>query len=1005
MVLVRATTDPGGFGLPDLDPADHAALETHGRAWLTKTWEHPQVRSAVRVASPDLAASLDRWVIAGGPATIRDVRRAVLSLASYVKRWQGRATPFGSFAGVTAARIGPAAVRIGTGHRSIARVDAEWLTDVVAWLDAHRLLRSRVAVVAASTARVRDGRLIVPRRTGTGEHLPGPLRDATVRYTRPVRTALAAARAPIPFAQLEADLTHAYPTASREAICNVLHGLIDQGALITSLRPAMTAVDGLAHLITVLRYALDSEILPGLADVADLLTRLERIGTDITAHNAGDTAAADRAAATMAEVVGVASRPCMAHDVRLDADVSVPAQVLAEAERAAGVLLRMVTQPFGTGAWLDYHAEFRRRYGPGAIVPVTELVSEAGLGYPSGFLGSTKARPGWRMITERDVALLRLIEQAYMDQAEEIVLTDADVNALTFGDAAAMVPPDRIELGFALHATDTAAIDRGDYRLCVTGAPAVPTSMAGRFGYLLDDEDRDRLAAGYADASGEALAVQVAFPPRRPRNENVTRTLAYLPHIVSVGDHPDGTAGPVIGVEDLAVTADAEQMYLVQASTGRRIVPRISHALELTVQTPPLARFLAEVADARTAAFSPFDVGAARNLTYIPRIRYRRTVLAPARWVLEAADLPELGEWLRRWRVPARIVASTGVLRLPLDLDQPLDRAMLTVQLKKTPRIELLEGAPADGFGWSQGRPVEFLLPMRVAVSRPLPVTTPPGRTHPPGTDLVLAAQLAGDPARFDDVLTGHLPGFVDGLDGLVDRWWVTRTRDLIRVEADQHLTVIVRLHGLDGWAPVARAFGEFAESLTRAALPGQLTFTSYNEHPGRYGHGGALEAAERVFAADTVAAIAQLRVAGSSGIPPQAVAAASMAHLAAAFAPDPVTGYRALLTRLPQGSGQVDRTLAAHVHRLADPTDGYRAVRELPDGQALAEAWSDRDAALAGYYRAVSEQREADSVLRSLLHEHHRRAVIIDTEAERDTGRLARAAAMRRLALAGAAR
>ncbi|WP_232835593.1 lantibiotic dehydratase [Actinocorallia populi] len=1004
MILVRATTDPGGFDLPDLDPADHLALETDGRAWLIKTWEHPQIRSALSEASPDLAEALDRWTLSDDAATVRDVQRAILSLAGYLKRWQGRATPFGLFAGVTTARSGPTAVRFGTGHRSIARADAEWLTDVITRLDAHRLLRSRLTVVAVGTATVRDGRLIVPRRTATGERLPGPLRDATVRYTRPVQTALADSRTPIPFAQLEADLLHAYPTASREAICNVLHGLIDQGALITNLRPAMTVVDGLTHLITVLRQALGDEAGPGLDDVAELLAQLEHIGADIAAHNTGDATAADCAITTMAGV-NVASRPCLAHDVRLDADVSIPAHVLAEAERAAGVLLRVVSQPFGTGAWLDYHTEFRHRYGPGALVPVTELVSEAGLGYPSGFLGSTKARPGWRMITERDVALLRLIERAHMDQAEEITLTDADVNALTFGDAAATVPPDRIELAFTLHATDTTAIDRGEYRLRVTGAPAVPTSMAGRFGHLLDDENRARLAVGYTDASSEALAVQLVFPPRRPRNENVTRTPAYLPHIVPIGDHPDSTAETMIGIEDLAVTADAEQMYLVQASTGRRITPRIPHALELTVQTPPLARFLAEVAGARTAAFSPFDVGAARNLVYIPRIHYQRTVLAPARWVLEAADLPELETWLRRWRVPARVVVNTGALRLPLDLGQPLDRALLTAQLKKTLRIELLEDAPPDGFGWSHGRPVEFLLPMRVAVPRPLPTTTPPGKTYPPGTGLVLAAQLAGDPARFDDILTGHLPVFFSGLDGLVDRWWTTRTRDLIRVEADHHLMVIVRLHDPDGWAPAAHAFGEFAKAMSRAGLPSRLTFTSCHEHPGRYGHDDALDAAERVFAADTIAAIAQLQAAQSSGIPPQALAAASMAHLAAAFAPDPVTGYRALLTRLPRGSGPIDRTLTAHVHRLADPTDGYQAVQDLSDGQALAEAWAARDIALTDYHRTVSKQREPNSVLRSLLHEHHRRAVIIDTEVERDTGRLARAAAMRRLALDGAVR
>jgi hypothetical protein len=41
-------------------------------------------------------------------------------------------------------------------------------------------------------------------------------------------------------------------------------------------------------------------------------------------------------------------------------------------------------------------------------------------------------------------------------------------------------------------------------------------------------------------------------------------------------------------------------------------------------------------------------------------------------------------------------------------------------------------------------------------------------------------------------------------------------------------------------------------------------------------------------------------------------------------------------------------------------------------------------------------------TVLRTLLHEHHMRALGIDPDLERQTGRHARAAALRRLALDG---
>jgi thiopeptide-type bacteriocin biosynthesis protein len=157
------------------------------------------------------------------------------------------------------------------------------------------------------------------------------------------------------------------------------------------------------------------------------------------------------------------------------------------------------------------------------------------------------------------------------------------------------------------------------------------------------------------------------------------------------------------------------------------------------------------------------------------------------------------------------------------------------------------------------------------------------------------------------------------------------------------------------------------------------------------------------VFATDSTAAITQLTAARQSGIPAQALAAASMARLAASFAPDPHTGYRSLLECLRQEHGPLDRTLRDHTLAVADPDDGYHALHNLPGGAAVAGAWRARDTALRAYHHALAQQHWAPStVLRTLLHEHHVRAVGVDPTFEKETGRLARAVALRSLALAG---
>ena len=1028
-VLIRASTDPGDLDCrPPPDVTDPATTRQEASAWLVAQWSRPDVREAIAMASPDLAACVRRVLDpdADRPTTAA-VRRVVLATISYLLRWQRRSTPFGLFAGVTTTTIGPAVAKISEGHRVIARADADWLALVVERLEQHHGLRRKLMVVADSAGIIRDGRFIVAGLPRPGERTLGPLCESSTRFTPAVRLVLTCAACPVRFDQLVAQIAAQLPHIAAARIETMLHGLIDGHVLITGLRPPMTTVDALAHVIETLRAA-DGE---HLSEVASALCQLDEIHAQLTRHNSVADAhqAAPIRAAVRATMAGLApgTEPMLAIDVRLDAEVGIPQRVLDEAARAAEVLLRLTTQPFGSAAWLDYHARFRTRFGPGALVPVRDLVAESGLGYPCGYLSAPRARPAWRILTERDAYLLALIQKAILDGAEEIRLTDGDVDALTVGDHSAVVRPPRIELGVAVDGASAEALDRGDFELRITGAPRAYTSMAGRFAHLLDAPSREQLARTYTAPRGngadDAVAVQLSYPPRRVHNENVVRVGKLLDDVVSLTECPDGD---VISIDDLAVTVDAAQLYLVRRSTGQRVIPQIPHALDTTVQTPPLARFLAEVADARSAVFGPLDLGAAaRTLPYVPRIRHRRTVLSAARWLLSPDDLTHsadtaqarvrdgvdqsgdrrweaaLRTWRRRWRVPARIIACHGELRLPLDLDQPFDCALLRTRLARAGRLELREDGPAGGDGWI-GRPAELLIAMTLTppAPRPLPTTAPPGQTMRPDSPVV-QAQLVGNPARFDDLLATHLGPFADSLTELgVQRWWARRHRDIIRLEADQYLSVVFQLVDPTAYWPVAARLAEFAAGLHARGLPADLTLAAYHQHPGRYGHGWALRAAEQVFAADTAAAIAQLRVADKAGIPSQALAAASMAQLAAGFAPDNESGYRALLHCLKQHNEPAGRMLRDLARTLADPTDRFGTLRALAGGDVVAIAWQARDEALRAYHDSLLPQRDPAGVLRTLLHEHHMRAVGVDPEFERKTGHLARAAAMRCLAL-----
>ena len=1011
--LLRTTTDPGDFDLlPDLDLSEPGTVHGEGRDWLVKLWARDDAREAISLASPDLAAHISHLTNSGASAAdTRDLRRAILSAVGYMARWQRRVTPFGLFAGIVPVRTGLASRHLGMAHRAVARPDGEWVAALVESLECDSELRTRLTVIANSLAVPRDGRLIVSRRAGPGARSSGPVLESSVRSTRAVLTAVQTAAEPGLFADLASALARQFPAATPQKVRALLDGLIDEGFLITSLSPPTTSANPLGLLVKTLRQA-------GAADVpgsASILSSLDQIADLLDAHNSStDPAEASRlraAAITRMTAHCPAVRHPLAIDVRLDADVTVPAQVLDEAAAAADVLLRMTTRPFGSPAWMDYQLRFRERYGPGALIPVRDLIADSGLGYPDGYLGAPRQRPAWRTLTERDAALLALVQRAALDGTGEICLTETDVRSLTTGDHADVTLPRRIEIGVTLGAESADALNRGRFELRVVAAPRVPTSMAGRFAHLLSESERDALAATWQSGPDEddALTVQLSFPPRLPHSDNVVRVAPLVRDLLPLGEHPAPNCGAIIRIDDLAVTADAVQLYLVHRPTGRRVTAFIPHALDLPRHTPPLARFIGEISDARSATFGPFDLGAARVLPYVPRIRYKRTILSPARWILSRDELrPGPGRWEQcfdhwrdHWHVPSRVVACHGELRLPLDLDRVLDRSLLRTQMERADRIELREDAPPGHDGWL-GRPAEFLIPLTLASPklRTLPVTAPAGTTCHPGRSTLVRASITGNPARFDEIIAFHLPTLMARLSPITVRWWVRRYRDLIHLATPQRIDLHLRLSSPDGFGEAAAELGGFATELEARDLPGQLTLSSCAEHPARYGQGDAMSAAEEVFAADTTAAIRQIAMAanGTSG---QALAAASMARLTAAFAPDPATGYQALTSCLEQGSGPLDRAIRDQACELEDPAGDFRALRAHPDGADVAVAWAGRKAALVSYHATLTTQRDPATVLRTLLHEHHMRAIGLDPEIERQTGRLARAVAMRRLALA----
>lgn len=998
--LVRAVARPSQPvpPCPDLDARSPDGVSAQA-AWLRAVWAHRDLAEALRHSSPVLADRVHTLCMTERPSQ-RDVRRAALSVARYLLRAQHRATPLGLFAGVVTAKFGPRArADWGEEHVVVARAGAEWLAAVVERLESCPELLERLPVVVNSAVTSRDDRLIVPFQSDAQDDRPRAV-EASLALTKPVRVVLAAAHTPIRFGPLRDALQTEFPEAGPGRARGLLRELIRRRVLITSLHAPSTETDALGYLLGQLDVVSAGDVV----QVSELHAVREALDT------CGSPGGRERAAERMRTIVPGLRRHPLALDLRVDARIVLPDEVAREIERAALVLTRVSARPYGTAAWNEYHQRFYERYGIGTLVPLTEVVADSGTGYPDGYPG-TPAGARRPRISARDDVLVRLAQAAALDGRDEVVLTDEVIAALDVGPEEPRLPP-HLEVGVRVHAASLAALRQGRFRLEVVSVSRGVGVSTGRFLGVLAPDDREALAAELSDlpvADGGTVPAQLSFPPLNAETAHVTRAPQVLPTVISLHEHR-APEDAVLTPDDLAVGCDGRRMYLAAPERGHRVEAIGMNALNPHTHTPPLARFLSELSRAQCAQVTVFDWGAAAAMPYLPRLRHGRTVLAPARWRLEATELPDRdclrSEWeaalsdvQARRRLPRRVHLVEGDRRLFLDLDEAGHRTLLRQHLNRSGLAVLVEAPEPEAYGWCGGRAHEVVVPLRA--TRPpswprLPAPTSArnlsaAQVQTPAASPLLLAALYGDPRRQDVLLARHVPRLLEQLG--YPPWWFIRFRD-----PAQHLRVRIGLREPRAFADTARTVSAWANELRGAGLLADLRYlTSYREM-GRWGSGDAWEAAEEVFRADSRAVLAQLAEPRRPG--QRALVAAHTVAIASAFLGGVKAGTRWLIDHIPPAAPvRVPRAEFAEAVRLADPSDNWAALRDLPGGTAAMSGWAERDVSLAAYRTHLpgpdTQGIALDDVLTSLLHVHFVRHVAVNFPEEEVCLYLARAAAL----------
>ncbi|MFT7835903.1 lantibiotic dehydratase [Saccharothrix sp. BKS2] len=950
--LVRAPMRCRDEG-PGLSAADtgggHLAL-------LRAALADPPLLEAVTLASPSLAAVLDRIAV-GRAAELRpkQLRRAALAVLRYDIRMRTRPTPFGLFAGVCAGEFGVGA-EFGWGeeHRHRTHVDMSWLYRVVHDLESRPDVLPALRLRTHQSLLRRGDRVVLEVPSALGA-VPGQQTRTvvSVRNSPVVSAALAAAATPVVAAELADELAARFSPGGVDRVLRLLHVLVDQELLITDLRPPLDGGDPLTRVIDRL-----AELPLRDAEPLARLRRLDEGRKRFDAKRPGD------GRAELVELVGLARRITdldtpLHVDTCIDAEVRLPHRVRDEVERLATVLWRLSPPRLGMRPLRGFHGRFLERYGVDRLVPIEELLDPTrSLGAPAGYAWpESEAAPEDPVEpsgTRRDRAISGLVVRALRDGHREVVLDDDLIGELAHDDADPADLPNSCEL--YLHVVDSAA---EDFRVVVSPSPGSHHAGAtfGRFWDLLP-----RWRGPVAVHVPGAVPVDLAFTPRSGKAANLAHTPPATGRRVAVG-LPDAEGVEEIPPAEIAVGATLERLYVVHVPTNRELVPVLPNMVSPVVQAPNTTRFLYEIGMEGQRLWEPWNWGPMANSPFLPRVRFGRSVLAPATWRLD--ELPtesprwaeEVAGWRARWRVPDQVLVVSTDQRLLLSLDDHRHLELLHDELRRNPGLVAQEVAAGASGGAAHERAVELVVPLvpKVERARPPHVAHVVPRARPPelaGDWLYLVVH--GSVTGQDDLLRNHVPALVAAAtEHGVDRWFFIRYTDA----TGHHLRL--RFHGAAGrlWSGLLPSLSSTLADWQHDGLVGAHRIEQFDPELERYGGAAARTAAEELFCADSVAAVSLLRLAQEGVFPVETLGAISAASLAHAFGPpspgapwvdpsaDPavswlsITGSRRELPDAYRGD-------AARWRSRIDPAGGWPELRGDDAGARLLRVLAARDRA-----------------------------------------------------------
>ncbi|HEY0652989.1 MAG TPA: lantibiotic dehydratase [Chryseosolibacter sp.] len=840
---------------------------------------------AIFFASPSLIEEVGAF-LRGGEVDEKEQQKILVSIFKYYLRATYRCTPFGLFAGISLAEIGSTTSLTLTSRNNYqikTRLDTHLLSIIAQKIASDEQVRDSITWYANNTIyeigqKIRFIEYRISNKSRT-HHL------TQVDSSSYLRNVLNRAQRGATRNDLAAMLIS--DKITREEALGFVDEMIAVRLLVSELEPLVTGSEYHFQLIEKLSKSL---LVNHSEKIRTLVEELKRLDCS---ENKSEISNYQTLLGKVAEdLPGVDKGQIFQCDLlKPGVGCSIGENVIVELNRAITLLNTITDEPDKTRL-ADFIEKFTKRY-ESQEKPLLEVLDlESGIGFPVNENHSADRAPlldnlhwedtslslGYRVkINKWNKYLFEKFHQAISRGEIEIELADDEIAShFRHQVNASQFLPDSAFTLCSIVAASAEEINNGNFRLYheITAGPSAANSF-GRFCFM--NEDLTALTK-QALKQEEALRPDCVYAEithiPHSRIGNILMRPAFRRYEIPILTRPSVHQEDVIALNDLMISIKKGRIVLRSRRLDKEVIPRLTTAHNFTMNPLPVYHFLGDLQFQNIKGNLSWNWGVLKEMPFLPRVRYRKIILAKATWTISLAQLSpgrapndgDLGrmliEFFKVKRIPNHVTLVQGDNQLPIDIRNSYCASILAHELRKHNTIVIQESLFAGDDlalkGPEGGFTNEIVIPWIKKISgEPSNALTGTNRQHhvgerdyPPGSEwhyvkIYCAVKTA------DLILVEVIKPLVEELlrESIIQKFFFIRYYD-----PDHHLRI--RFHGQGlFFAQVTERLNTALEPFIASNLIFNIQTEMYSREIERYGAKN-INNTESLFFADSVATL-----------------------------------------------------------------------------------------------------------------------------------------------------